>query len=167
MMVFHDSDIKFIDSLITDCITYNLSTAEGLAYVKTRFGKAISESMYKNHKADILSDEGMRVWLNHETRLGYVQTHLTLKKRIEKINEDSFNQLFYETKLTKMKDRDTDKIEKIKAGIIASARLLLEINLDTPIITTIKMQSDTNRKNFEELKKKVKDYNPELIADMK
>ena len=58
-----ETENKFLNELVKDCITYRLTETESLEYIKTRF-HVISLSSYKLRKANILSDKSTEVWLN-------------------------------------------------------------------------------------------------------
>lgn len=58
-----ETENKFLNELVKDCITYRLTETESLDYIKTRF-HVISLSSYKLRKANILSDKSTEVWLN-------------------------------------------------------------------------------------------------------
>ena len=80
------TETKFLNELIKDCITYRLSEQEALQYIGIRFHK-ISESSYKQRKANVLSEESTQVWLNHFTRIGFVQHHKEQIEVIQKIQD--------------------------------------------------------------------------------
>ena len=88
-----DTEDKFLNSLITDCIIYRLTLNEGREYIKYRFRK-ISSASYKMRKASVLSDESTQVWLNHFTRIGFVQHHKEQMEHIQRLEEDSMRQFF-------------------------------------------------------------------------
>ena len=57
---------KFLNELVLDCIAYRLTEPEALRYIEARFHR-ISETSYKQRKASVLSDKSTQVWLNHFT----------------------------------------------------------------------------------------------------
>jgi hypothetical protein len=130
------TETKFLNELVLDCITYRLSKEEALEYIKTRF-KRISESSYKQRKAHALSNNSAQLWLNNFTRIGFVIAHKQQIESIEKLQEDSLKQFYIE--ITKeQQDRDEDKIKGLKEDIRSNVKLLSELNLGTPIISAIK-----------------------------
>jgi ribosomal protein L15 len=129
-----ETESKFLNELVLDCITYRLSKDEALDYIETRFHR-ISESSYKQRKASVLSDESTQVWLNHFTRIGFVQHHKEQIEVIQKVQADSLRQLFTET--TK-ENRNENMILRVKNDIRENAKLLSELGLGTPIISAIK-----------------------------
>jgi ribosomal protein L15 len=129
-----ETESKFLNELVLDCITYRLSKDEALDYIETRFHR-ISESSYKQRKAAVLSDESTQVWLNHFTRIGFVQHHKEQIEVIQKVQADSLIQLFIET--TK-DNRNENMIFRVKNDIRENAKLLSELGLGTPIISAIK-----------------------------
>ena len=70
-----ETENKFLNELIKDCIPYRLSEQEALQYIGIRFHK-ISESSYKQRKAKVLCEESTQVWLNHFTIALSVGNHL-------------------------------------------------------------------------------------------
>ena len=133
-MTITQTESKFLNELVLDCITYRLHEPEALEYIKTRF-KEISESSYKHRKASVLSDESTQVWLNHFTRIGFVQHHKEQIEVIQKIQADSLKQFFIETQ---KEVRDEFKISRLKNDIRENTKLLSELGLGTPIISAIK-----------------------------
>ncbi len=133
-MIITQTENRFLNELVKDCIIYRLSEPEGLEYIKERFHR-ISESSYKKRKANVLSDESTQVWLNHFTRTGFVQHHKKQVEIIEAIQNDSLRQFFIETNGT---NRDEDKIKSLKYDIRENSKLLTELGLGTPIISAIK-----------------------------
>ena len=133
-MPITETENKFLNSLVVDSIIYRLSTEESLSYIQTRF-KKISEASYKKRKAAVLSDESTQVWLNHFTRIGFVQHHKEQVEHIQRVEEDSMLQFFVETI---KRNRNEDRILKLKQDIRDNVKLLSELGLGTPIISAIK-----------------------------
>jgi hypothetical protein len=133
-MPITETEKKFLNSLVVDSIIYRLSTEESLSYIQTRF-KKISEASYKKRKAAVLSDESTQVWLNHFTRIGFVQHHKEQMEHIQRLEEDSMRQFFVETIKG---NRNEDRILKLKQDIRDNVKLLSELGLGTPIISAIK-----------------------------
>ena len=133
-MPITETENKFLNSLVVDSIIYRLSTEESLSYIQTRF-KKISEASYKKRKAAVLSDESTQVWLNYFTRIGFVQHHKEQMEHIQRVEEDSMLQFFVETI---KRNRNEDRILKLKQDIRDNVKLLSELGLGTPIISAIK-----------------------------
>lgn len=133
-MAITDTENRFLNSLVQDSIIYNLSIAESLEYIKTRF-KEISEACYKKRKAHALSEGSTNVWLNHFTRIGFVKTHKEQIEYIQRLQDDSLRQFFAESI---QQPRNEDKILKLKQDIRDNTKLLSELGLGTPIIGAIK-----------------------------
>ncbi len=104
------TESKFVNELVKDCITYGLEEQEALKYIEIRF-KSISLSSYKHRKARVLSEDASQIWLNHFTRIGFVQHHKEQIEVIQKIQDDSLRQFFIETNRT---TRDEFKISRLK-----------------------------------------------------
>jgi hypothetical protein len=135
-MTITDTQNRFLNSLVQDSIIYNLSIAESLEYIKTRF-KEISEPCYKKRKAHALSEGSTNVWLNHFTRIGFVKTHKEQIEYIQRLQDDSLRQFFIES-IKNQDQRNEDKILKLKQDIRDNTKLLSELGLGTPIISAIK-----------------------------
>jgi hypothetical protein len=134
IMPITETENKFLNSLVVDSIIYRLSTEESLSYIQTRF-KKISEASYKKRKAAVLSDESTQVWLNYFTRIGFVQHHKEQMEHIQRVEEDSMLQFFVETI---KRNRNEDRILKLKQDIRDNVKLLSELGLGTPVISAIK-----------------------------
>ena len=131
-----DSENKLLNELVKDCITYRLEEKEALQYIAVR-NKAISLSSYKRRKGKVLSEDANQIWLNHFTRMGFVQHHKEQIETIQKIQDDSLRQFLIEINHNQ-DNRDEDKIMKLKQDIRDNVKLLSELGLGTPIISAIK-----------------------------
>jgi hypothetical protein len=125
---------KLLNKLVKDCITYRLEEKEALQYIAIRY-KPVSLSSYKHRK--VLSEDANQMWLNHFTRLGFVQHHKEQMETIQKIQDDSLRQFLIEINHNQ-DNRDEDKIMKLKQDIRDNVKLLSELELGTPIISAIK-----------------------------
>ena len=145
-MVRTETEDKFLTELIKDCITYRLEEQEALQYIAIRFKQPISLSAYKHRKARVVGEDNTQLWLNHFTRIGFVQHHKNQIEIIEAIQKDSIRQFFAETNRT---NRDEDLIKSLKSDIRENTKLLSELGLGTPIISAIKakMNETVNREN--------------------
>ena len=100
-------------------------------------GKQVSLSSYKHRKGKVLSEDANQIWLNHFTRIGFVQHHKEQIETIQKIQDDSLRQFLIEINHNQ-DNRDEDKIMKLKQDIRDNVKLLSELGLGTPIISAIK-----------------------------
>lgn len=154
-----EKDSKFLNELIRDCITYKLTEAEGLKYIELRYGKKISLTSYNRRKAFVKSDTSTRIWLNHFTRIGFVQSHQGHLDTINKVRNELMHQL--EKELSE-KNRDEDKILKIIDRIMEATKLLVGLDMGSPIIAAIKAKLEQKEpqpplaESAEELNKKKK-----------
>jgi hypothetical protein len=135
---------NFLNSLVQDCIIFNLDTKESLLYIKARYGKPISRASFNRRKASILSDHSTDIWLHNFTRIGYVKNHQQDIQVIRKLRDDSLKQL--QTEIDKP-SRDEYKILRIKQDIRDNTHLLSELNSGTPIISAIKAKVEGNNRN--------------------
>lgn len=136
----------FLNSLIQDCIVYNLKEQEALSYIETRFSRKISLDSYKHRKAKALSDSASQIWLNNFTRIGFVQHHKEQIETIEHIQQDSLRQFLIES-LRNQTTRDEDRILKLKQDIRDNVKLMSELSLGTPIISAIRAKLEEKNKN--------------------
>jgi len=135
-----ETENKFLNSLVQDCITYRLKESEAVEYIKIRF-KQISKISYKVRKARVLSDESTQIWLNNFTRVGFVSNHKKQIEDIQRIQDDSLRQLFVEQNRQARNER---LILQIKQDIRLNTQLLSELNAGTPIISALKARLDSN-----------------------
>ena len=126
---------KLLNEFVKDCITYRLSERESLEYIKLRSGREISAASYNRRKGHIKSDSSTHLWLNNFTRIGFVINHRQHMETINKLRDDSMRQL--EKEISK-KSRDERKILALKNSIMEATKLLVELDLGTPIISAIK-----------------------------
>lgn len=140
-----ETEDKFLNSLVMDCVIYRLTKEEALAYIESRFKKT-SDRTYRKRKAHILSDESTQVWLNHFTRIGFVQHHKEQMEHIQRLEEDSMRQFFVET-LRQGGNRNEDRILKLKQDIRDNVKLLSELGLGTPIISAIKAKLERQQED--------------------
>ena len=133
-MPLTESENKLLNELVKDCITYRLEEKEALQYIAIRF-KQVSLSSYKHRKAKVLSEDANQIWLNHFTRIGFVQHHKEQIETIQKIQDDSLRQVFIETNRS---NRNENMILRLKNDIRENTKLLSELGLGTPIISAIK-----------------------------
>ena len=138
------SDNKLLNEFVKDCVTFRLTETEALDYIKIRYGRKISIASYKRRKAFFKSDLSTQIWLNDFTRIGYVINHRQHMERINKICDDSIRQLLIETN---KQNRDERKILALKDSIIETTKLLVELDMGTPIISAIKTKLESNNKN--------------------
>ena len=114
-MPITQTENKLLNELVKDCITYRLEEKEALQYIAIRF-KQVSLSSYKHRKAKVLSEDANQMWLNHFTRIGFVQHHKEQIETIQKIQDDSLRQFLIEINHNQ-DNRDEDKIMKLKQDI--------------------------------------------------
>lgn len=87
---------KFLDELVSDCISYNLKEKEALEYIKSKFGE-IKPRSYQERKARLLSEDSTRIWFDWFTRIGFVLNHKKHTEDLQKVQDDSMHQLYIET----------------------------------------------------------------------
>jgi hypothetical protein len=131
-----ETETKFLNELVKDCITYRLTTQEAIRYIASRF-KQISPSSYKLRKAKVLSDKSNQIWLDYYTRVGFVKHHKEQIDSVQTIQNYSLNQFFIEIH-KRSEERNETKIRYLMYDIRENAKLLSEIGMGTTIISSIK-----------------------------
>jgi hypothetical protein len=125
---------KFLDELVSDCITYGLKEEEALEYIKSKFREIKSRS-YQQRKAKILSEGSMRIWFDWYTRIGFVLNHKKHMEDLQKVQDDNMHQFYVETQ---KEPRDWRIILQLNYNIRENIKLLSELGLGTPIIAAIR-----------------------------
>jgi hypothetical protein len=139
-----ETESKFLNELVKDCITFRLSTDESLEYIERRF-KKISASTYKLRKANILSDESDQLWLDYYTRVGFVRHHKEQIESIQVIQNFSLRQFYVETQ-KEDSERDETKIRDLMNDIRENVKLLSQPGIETPFASSIKSKVDRANK---------------------
>lgn len=81
---------------VAECLLYNFTREQGLAYVKSKTEKEISLSEYYRLRKFIESEVGNNVWLNEHAQVGFVYN---LRKRLDIIDlqiNDLMQDILYE-----------------------------------------------------------------------
>ncbi|HEX9320125.1 MAG TPA: hypothetical protein VF884_14420 [Nitrososphaeraceae archaeon] len=138
-MRLEKSEDRFLNELVADCVTYNLREKEALEYIDKRFGRPIKPRSYQLRKANLLSENTAKVWLQWFTRIGFVQNHKEQMEIIRKILGHSLGE--YDEERAKEKP-DVYILTKLTKDIRANVRLLCELGLGTSIIAAIKERID-------------------------
>ena len=100
-------------------------------------------------KAHILLDESTQIWLNYFTRIGFVRHHKEQIEHIQRLEEDSMRQFYVETI---KRNRNEERISKLKQDIRDNVKLLSELGLGTPIISAIKAELERQEQQEENVK---------------
>src|SRR6266498_1937977 len=146
-MRLEKSEDRFLNELVTDCVTYNLREKEALEYIDKRFGRPIKPRSYQLRKANLMSENTTKIWLQWFTRIGFVQNHKEQMEIVRKILGHSLSE--YDEERAKEKP-NVDILMKLTKDVRANLRLLCELGLGTPIIAAIKERID---RSFEQGKK--------------
>lgn len=137
-MVFKQLEVKLINELMADIVTYRLTEPEGMKYIAARF-RPISISSYKHRHARVNSDKNVNLWLNHFTRIGFVIHHKKMIEDAMRIQDHSLRDFITEIS---REIPDHDLIYKIKNDMRENIRLLTDLGLGTPIISALKAKLD-------------------------
>jgi hypothetical protein len=128
-----ESQMQLLDKLVSDCITFGLDPKESMEYVKVWYGKPVSQRTINRRKEILQSEDSSVKWLNHFTRIGFVQFHQEQMEDLKKLKADSYRR-FFEESIKKGKDRNEYLILKLKADIRETTALMNSFALGGPII---------------------------------
>ena len=78
---------------IIDCDLFGLSDKEGMKYVKDKTGRAISLTSYQRYKRIALNDNASNAWIDHFTRIGFVDHYRKLLNEIETVQTIIYRQI--------------------------------------------------------------------------
>ena len=148
-----------LNKLVCDCITFGLKEKEALEYIEKEFGEPLSKRAYWDRRRRVLRNNSQNRWMDHFTRIGFVQNHRRQIEDIQKIQDDSMHRFYELTNppkniLANNRRGDENLILKLKEDIRVNARLLSELGIGTPIIAAIKRRIEdaysfqTNLKNI-------------------
>ena len=91
----------------------------------------------------MLTKNENQLWLDYFSRIGFVQSHRKHIEDIQRLQDDSINQLFIESS---KHDRNEVTILKLKQDIRENIKLLSELGLGTPIVSAIKSKLEQDPK---------------------
>jgi hypothetical protein len=128
-----EAEMRFLDKLVGDCITFGLDPEESQKYVRIQYGKSVSQRTINRRKAYLESEDSSVKWLNHFTRIGFVQFHQEQLEDLKKLKADSYRR-FFEESIKKGKDRNEYLIIKLKEDIRQTTALMNSFALGGPII---------------------------------
>lgn len=147
---------RLLDSLVLDCIAYNLSESLALKYIETKFGELISPPAYYARKKRI-EEEGEVIgneWLNNQTKIGFILNHKRHMEDLERIRDWAIERFFYESN-QKLEKLDKEFILKLNADIRETTRYLSELNIGNPVIAKMKADNMMYEKKYNELLKRM------------
>jgi len=136
-----------LDQLVLDCSLYNFSEKEALEYIKTRFGKGISDRTYRRYKKNIDNGNMAQGWMNYFARIGFVVIHQQICEGAKYLLESSMRGLLKEEN---KETRDEYFILKLKEEIRKELYQVSEFSLGTPVLTTIKEDMQKLEKRLQE-----------------
>jgi len=153
-------DKDALNQLVLDCSIYNFNEEEALGYIKTRFGKQISGRTFRRYKMNLEDGNVSQKWMSYFTRAGFAVTQQQLVECAKKILESSMRRLLQEEN---KENQDDNLILKLKEEIRKDLELVCNLSFGTPIISNIKTQADNAHSKYNELIKKIRMKNPELL----
>ena len=145
---------KFLNATIIDCITFNLKWEQAKVYIKRRFGREISEPTYYDRKKKLESEETFRLWLNNQTRMGYMLNHKMVLDDMMRLREYTLKRFFIESNQPEEK-LNNELILKLTNDLRDTDRLISEFNIGTPILSQIFADSENWKKKYEKLAERI------------
>ena len=103
-------------------------------------GRNIARSTYQKHKHQIFSEDGLNMWFNTHTNIGFVQDQKMRNMEMNAVMDDLMKQW---AKLLNKPDPHPNVVAGLAHAITDVSRRLGEISLDNPIISQIKIKIDT------------------------
>lgn len=134
-MKFTEAEKRLLKSLVQDCSLYGLSEKEALAYIASRFGKAIGPAYYYILKKKLESDTTTQAWLNEFSRIGFVSEHRKRLEELQLVQKILFEMLYKERQ--KGDNADQSAILSIIDEISRISKRLTGLQSGTPIISQI------------------------------
>jgi len=142
-------DKDALNQLVLDCSMYNFNERDALVYIKTRFGKGISDRTYRRYKANLENGNISQEWMKNFTRIGFVVTQQQVFEGAKHLLESTMRRLLREE--NKEEDKQDDYlILKLKEEIRQESKLVSEFSLGTPILSNIKEQMQNLEKRLHE-----------------
>ena len=149
-----------LDKLVGDCISYSLTPSQALEYIRREFGE-IKVRVYFRRKKKLESDERVLAWLNHFTKIGFVQLHRKIMQDMELQIEDT-KQTIYEEKQKPAEKRDEYLILKLKKHMNESYDYLGKMSVGSPVIAGVhaKIEKYRNGQNAPDVDFYFNEHNP-------
>ena len=149
--------LLILEQLVIDSNRFGFTEQESLSYIESRTGgKGIARSRYYAIKKD-LSKNQLRDYKNrmaYQTKLGIVINHFKRIDELEYLQAILLKTLHFETSKPK-EDQSLFGICKIASNLDANTRLLVEMNVGSPIIDQIKEEIDKRLNGNDNLKREI------------
>jgi hypothetical protein len=139
---------KSLKSLVVDCITYNFTDKEALAYIENRLGRSIHYNTYKRVQREINQGLVTQEFLQQFSKVGFSIVHHELLQNSLNAYRDTNNKIFYlnlfmkskKTEVEYKKDRHyyDDYLIRLKQLQMQQGNEVLKYTLGTPVIAQMK-----------------------------
>jgi hypothetical protein len=150
---------------VRDCMTYNLTEREALAYIKERTGEEITGRHYYRVKSFVESDpDSTQLWLSQFTKIGFVTEH---RKHIDEVNKarSEMWQMIWQEQDKPPEQQNLMLIAKLYSQIEDNVRLASALNLGTPVVAQIKAMVDKANEQFNTLSYNKQDIQPRGLPE--
>jgi len=136
--------ILVLEQLIMDSTRFGFNEQESLSYIESRTGgKGIARSRYYAIKKK-LSENQSSIYkdrMAYQTKLGIIINHFKRIEEIEYIQTTLLRTLHFETSKPK-EEQSLFAISKIASNLVTNTRLLVEMNVSSPIVDQIRREID-------------------------
>jgi len=137
-----------------------LNPDESMEYIRREFGE-IKVRVFYRRKKRLESDETTMAWLNHFTKIGFVQLHRKIMQDME-LQIDDTKRTLYEEKQKPVEKRDEYLILKLKKHINESYDYLGKMSVGSPVIAGVhaKIEKYRNGQNAPDVDFYFNEHNP-------
>jgi hypothetical protein len=140
---------KILEQLVLDCTRFDLNEEESLSYMQSRTGgKGIARSRYYSIKKSLTDNElnECNSRMDRHAKSGFVINHFKRMDDLEHLQNILFKALYDETNKP-VKEQSLFAISKIASNIATNSRLLVELNISSPIIDQMKTEMNKHLKS--------------------
>ena len=143
-----------LEQLVMDCTRFGFNEQESLNYIESRTGgKRIARSRYYHIKKTLSENElrNCKETMAHHMKAGFVINHFKRMDELEHLQTILFKTIHNETSKP-VKEQSLFAISKIASNFAMNSRLLVELNISSPIIDQMKAEIDKALKSKSEIK---------------
>ncbi|HLN34067.1 MAG TPA: hypothetical protein VK250_02165 [Nitrososphaeraceae archaeon] len=140
---------------ILDCDLFGFSDKEGMKYIEEKTGRPISLTSYNRYKKMALNDNTANSWIDHFGRIGFVDHYRKRINEMERLQKDTFRQLYLELNKT-TEEQNKKYIISLLAEIRENNIHLSQMGMGMPIISKLKEIIQGKQQNIFDLVNKQK-----------
>lgn len=133
-----------LEQLVMDCDRFGFNEEESLNYIQSRTGeRGIARSRYYAIKKKLSENQSSvyRDRMAYQTKIGIIMNHFKRIEEIEYLQAILLKTLHFETSKPK-ENQSLFGISKIASNLVTNTRLLVEMNVSSPIVDQIKQEID-------------------------